>query len=104
MSKEFDWTDIPEISGFGGGYEALCRKMVEAGVKWLRAHYPSDAEFGDSTKNGRFPVQRIKEACAEGFDDCSVAQVDTAYNHAGFIWRYGWEKYRQQSIEKRARD
>jgi hypothetical protein len=30
--------DMREISGFGGGYEACCQDMLEAGVKWLNEH------------------------------------------------------------------
>lgn len=28
--------EMGEISGFGGGYEATCQDMLEAGVQWLK--------------------------------------------------------------------
>ena len=37
--------DMGEISGFGGGYEEACRKMVLAGLDWFDANPDADPQF-----------------------------------------------------------
>lgn len=81
MSKEFDWTDLKEISGFGGGYEDDCRKMCKAGVEWLR-------------KNGKpATMGPIMDACAKACDGATGAMVGAASRHAYFIFANGWDEY-----------
>lgn len=100
VNKEFDWTGLGEISGFGGGYEQECRKMTVAGVKWLREH--PNADLKRKKVEGMYPdiVSNSKEfdefqnaiaaACKEG---ATVAMVCAATKHALFIHKNGWEKY-----------
>lgn len=89
-NKEFDWTGLGEISGFGGEYEAECRKMTKAGVEWLR-------------KNGKPKnMGPIMDACAKVCDDCTGAMVGEAAKHACFIFANGWEKYAKDM--KKARE
>ena len=100
VNKEFDWTGLGEISGFGGGYEQACRDMVVAGVKWLREHpyanlrarkvedvYPDI--WGGSKDFNEFQ-NALAAACKEG---ASGAMVCATTKHALFIYRNGWEKY-----------
>lgn len=44
MKYEFT-PEMGEISGFGGGYEDTCRKMLSAGLEWLDEHPESKPEF-----------------------------------------------------------
>lgn len=100
VNKEFDWTGLGEISGFGGGYEQACRDMVVAGVKWLREHPNADLKARKATL--LYPDLRsaskdmdefqdvIAAACKEG---ATGAMVCAATKHAFFIHRKGWEEY-----------
>lgn len=101
MSAEFDWTGLKEISGFGGGYEETCRKMVKAGVEWLRAHPGADLRATHTP--GVFPdlwggtpdFKAFQDAMVEGGGDgdCTGAQVCAATHHALLIHRKGWDEY-----------
>jgi len=37
--------DMQEISGFGGNYEACCRRMLAAALEWLDANPQADPQF-----------------------------------------------------------
>ena len=88
MNKEFDWTGLGEISGFGGEYEDTCRKMVKAGVDWLR-------------KNGKPETMGpIMDACAASVPDCTGAMAGASAQHAFFIYANGWEKYCENMKKK----
>lgn len=101
MSAEFDWTGLKEISGFGGEYEETCRKMVKAGVEWLRAHPGADLRATHTP--GVFPdlwggtpdFKAFQDAMVEGGGDgdCTGAQVCVATHHAMLIHRKGWDEY-----------
>jgi len=99
-NKEFDWTGLGKISGFGGGYEEACRQMVVAGVKWLREHPNADLK-ARKTKN-LYPdvwsaskdmdeFQNALAAACEG--GATGAMVCATTKHALFIYKNGWEKY-----------
>ena len=99
MSTEFDWTGLKEISGFGGEYEEACRKMVKAGVEWLRAHPNADLRckytpniFPDLW-DGTPDFQEFQDAIAHSVDDCTGAMVCAATHHALLIHKNGWDEY-----------
>ena len=46
MTKYTFTPDMNEISGFGGDYEACCRRMLSAALEWLDAHPKDKPEFG----------------------------------------------------------
>ena len=109
MNGEFDWTGLPEISGFGGGYEAACRKMVRAGAEWLRAH--PDAKIKADRIEGVYPdiwnpspdLAAMQDAMAEAVgNDCTGAMVCAATHHAICIHKIGWEKYAEELKKARA--
>jgi hypothetical protein len=45
MTKYAFTNNMKEISGFGGGYEETCRKMLIAAVEWLDDHPDADPQF-----------------------------------------------------------
>ena len=45
MNKYIFTDDMSEISGFHGGYEEACRKMVVAGIEWFDEHPKADPQF-----------------------------------------------------------
>lgn len=88
MIKEFDWTGLGEVSGFGGEYETSCQKMVKAGVEWLR-------------KNGKpQTIGPIMDACVSACKYATGAMVGAAAKHAYFIFANGWEKYAESMRRK----
>ena len=97
---EFDFEGLPEISGFGGGYEEACRKMVVAGVKWLRDH--PGAQLKAVQVSRIYPdiwadspdMEAMQDAMADAVGgDATGAMVCATTKHALYIHRNGWEKY-----------
>lgn len=87
----YEWTaDMGQISGFGSGYEAACRKMVVAGMEWLNANpgLTIDELKSGGTRHGEF-----ENAVMAPCPDCSGAMLGAAKNHAAFIWTKGWGAY-----------
>lgn len=92
--------DMGEISGFGGGYEACCQDMLEAGVKWLDANKNSDLR-GSSLKNvyGSFNVDSKdakameKAVIAASKDNATGAMHHAVMSRLFVIARKGWGWY-----------
>lgn len=92
--------DMNEISGFGGGYEAACRRMVLAGVQWLDAHPEADPQFhgykgvyGVVTEDNQDAKDLTEAVVAGSGGDCTGAMHQAAISHVLFIKRNGWDKY-----------
>ena len=98
-NKEFDWTGLKEISGFGGGYEQACRDMVVAGVKWLREH--PNADLKARRVEGVYPdimcaskdFEEFQNALAAACEGATGAMVCATTKHVFYIHKNGWEKY-----------
>ena len=104
----FEWTeDMREISGFGGGYERTCRKMVSTGCKWLADHPAADPKFRglknvygilvDDNDDARALSKAVTDA-AEG--DCTGAMHQAAISHALFAHKNGWAAYQVKMRER----
>jgi hypothetical protein len=68
---------MAEISGFGGSYEATCRKMLKSGLKWLDVHPEADPVFHG--------YKGIYGICVEDNEDAkalSKAIIDASNNDA----------------------
>lgn len=93
-------SDMCEISGFGGGYEETCRKMVLAGLDWLEAHPNADPKFRS--------YENVTGLCMEDNDDAKAlsdvviaasdneatgAMHHACINHILFIKAKGWKAY-----------
>lgn len=106
MSAEFDWPF--EISGFGGGYEARCRKMAKAGVLWLREHPGELARWRDFQRRWeketgheyvprsaqpRSHVEFMDAVAAASGGDCTGAMLGASSAHAVAIFERGWDGY-----------
>lgn len=86
MNLEFDWSCVPEISGFGGAYEDACRRMVEAAVRSIRA--------GRSDKE-------TDEAMTAECPDCTGAMFGYSKAHAEYIAKCGWDAYVARRMQRR---
>jgi hypothetical protein len=101
---EYQFTDdMREISGFGDGYEDMCRQMVVAGLQWLDAHPNADPQF-HSYQNvmgilieDNDDAKALTEAVVAPSDGgCSGAMHQAAMSHIFYIRKHGWEKYRAE--------
>ena len=97
--SEFDWTGLGEISGFGGDYEDGCRRMVKAGVGWLRQHRDADPQanvnpniYGvmfDTNKD----MDELNNAMAKECEGCTGAMMQACTSHVLYIWKHGLDRY-----------
>lgn len=100
----YEWEEgMGEISGFGGGYEEACRKMLKAGCKWLDANPKADPKFhgfegvyGILDENNQDAKNLSKAVVSASGDDCTGAMHQAAISHILFIRKNGWEKYAEE--------
>ena len=108
-----EWTDdMGEISGFGGGYEAVCRAMVLAGIEWIDKHPDADLKFRSYENIFGVVIEASPDADAlteammnapvylEGQriqarvrDDCTGAMHHAAVLNVLAYKRLGWDAY-----------
>jgi len=100
--------DMGEISGFGGGYEACCQDMLEAGVRWLQDHTEAKMEA-----HGFENVYGILVADSDDAKAMESVILDAAKGEATgamhqnvmcrlfYIAENGWEAYCTELRKKR---
>lgn len=115
-----EWADdMGEISGFGGGYEAVCRAMVLAGIAWVDEH--PDAEILFKGYEGIFGVVSEENEHAKALteammdapvyfdgkllqehvrDDATGAMHHASVSHVLAYKRLGWDEYSRQLRER----
>lgn len=102
MSK-YEYTDkMSEISGFGGGYEDACRRMVIAGLEWCDEQVDPDISFeqfkniyGVTTGESE-DAKKMQNAMLDEVSDCTGAMMQACMNHVMYIRENGWEQYKQE--------
>lgn len=105
MSKYVFTDEMAEISGFGGNYEAACRRMIVAGLEWLDSHPEADPKFhgykdvfGILTEDND-DAKALSNAITKDEPDITGAMHQAAIQH--IIWikknnkegKSGWERY-----------
>jgi len=92
-----------EISGFGGGYEKHCRKMLIAGIKWLEQNPKANPEFyGYKNVYGVISddnedAKALSKAVVDGADgDCTGAMHQAVIEIILYIRKNGIDKYLEQ--------
>ena len=110
--NKYEYTDeMSEISGFGGSYEAACRKMVIAGLEWLDEHPDADLKFGgfegvyglitDESEDAEALTKHIIAAVSNSQDGGPTgAMHQAAIQHILFIKRNGWDAYVREMSQK----
>lgn len=92
----------PEISGFGGGYEACCRAMVSAGMEWLEANPSADPQFHGyrgvygivSEDNADAEaLSKAMVAASESRGGCTGAMHQATVGHVLHARKVGWDAY-----------
>lgn len=105
---EYQYTDdMAEISGFGGGYEEGCRKMVVAGLKWFDEHPDADPKFhgyegiyGVISEDNEDAKQLTEVmVAAPGEHGCTGAMHQATVGHVLHIRAVGWDKYVEEMRE-----
>jgi len=99
-----------EISGFGGGYEDACRKMVIAGLEWCDEHPDADLKYKQFegvtglTFDESDDMKLMQEAMLTAIGhDCTGAMMQATMNHVMFVRKNGWEKYVEEMSKKEER-
>lgn len=99
MKREYT-EKMGEISGFGGGYEQACRKMVLGGLDWLDKNPEANPVFQEFknvygvTTGENDDMKNMQSAMFEASGkDCTGAMMQACTSHILFIKKNGWEKY-----------
>lgn len=98
MKYEFT-SDMAEISGFGGGYEAACRRMLQAGLLWLDENPEAEPQFHGY--KGVYGIIREDNDAAKGLTkviigacpDATGAMHQAVVSHCLYVRKNGWDKY-----------
>ena len=96
-----------EISGMGGGYEAVCRAMVLAGIEWLDAHPSADPQFtgfkniyGVVSEENADAGALTNAILAASGGEATGAMHHASVSHCLAYKRLGWDEYRRQLQER----
>ena len=94
-----------EISGFGGDYEAECRKMLRRGLLWLDEHPEVKIEYKN---NSVFLPANQETADLEtvvvGNSEPSGAMLGTVLIHIYWIHNHSWKEYMEKMIEEKTKE
>ncbi len=96
----YEFTEtMGEISGFGGGYEAECRKMLKNGLKWLDANPEANPQIS-GYKNiygiineDNDDAKALSKAITADSEDCTGAMHQAVISRCLWIKANGWDKY-----------
>lgn len=89
-----------DISGFGGGYEATCQKMLLNGIRFLKDK-PGFDWSGYSGYEGIYGVckaentdaKALDEAIMEGIGDATGAMHEAVVSHLAYINKHGYDAW-----------
>jgi hypothetical protein len=108
MSKYKFVEGCREISGFGGGYEDMCRKMVIRGMEWFDENPSANPKFKQYENvfgiiNEENPAAKsLTDAMLEASaNDCTAGMMQASVNHTLFAAKNGWEKYIEEMTKPR---
>ena len=107
--KKYEFTkDMEEISGFGGGYEKTCRKMLTAGLKWFDENPKAKPKFhgykqiygiiGEDNEDAR----ALSKAVIKGSDgEATGAMHQAVIIKILWIRKNGWNAFVKEMSEGR---
>jgi len=101
MKEIYEFTEsMGEISGFGGGYEAACRAMLKAGLKWFDSNPNANPQFhgykgiyGIIHEDNDDAKTLSKAVVAGSGDDCTGAMHQAVVISILWIHENGWDAY-----------
>lgn len=97
----YEFTEqMGEISGFGGGYEGTCRKMLRVGLEWFDQNPDAKPEYigykniygiiSEDNDDAKALTKVIVDASG---GDCTGAMHQAVIGSILWIHKNGWEKY-----------
>lgn len=99
-AKKYEFTpEMDEISGFGGGYEATCRKMLKNACLWGNSHPEANPKYSGFKEvyglctDDNADAKALDKAIMDGINDATGAMHQAVVSHYFFIRKNGWEKY-----------
>ena len=99
--------EMDEISGFGGGYEATCRKMLRNGLEYwdkhpkLKPKYQGFKDVYGLCVDDNKDAKKLDKAIMKGIDDATGAMHQAVVSHIFFIRKNGWDKYVNEMSKRR---
>lgn len=95
------------ISGFGGGYELACQKMLRNGIDWLELN-PDKAEPVFKSYENVFGIaiaentaaKELDAAMMKGIDDATGAMHHAVSSHLVFIAKNGMKSWLEEYPEE----
>lgn len=108
MDNKYQYSENSrEISGFRGGYEETCRKMVIAGVEWFDKNPKANPKFkeykniygiiSEENPEAKSLTDTMFEASG---NECTGAMMQACVNHCLFAAKNGWEKYMEEMTKE----
>lgn len=91
--------DMGEISGFGGGYEALCQQMLHNGVTFLAERSRTDVRVLESpnlygiVKLEGDDAEALESAVMQDIEDATGAMHHAVMSRLAYINKNGWDDY-----------
>ena len=98
-----------DITGFGGGYEATCQKMLWNAVRFLVGQERDvkskqyESIYGIAINKGEDGMA-FDKAMMKGIKDATGAMHQCATNHALYIGKNGYEKWFSELGDHRSKD
>lgn len=94
-----------EISGFGGDYEAECRKMLRRGLLWLDEHPGADIRYNNGSVFSPSNQETADlEEVVTGNSLPSGAMLGTVLVHLYWIHTHSWKEYMEKMIEEKTKE
>ena len=102
--QEYAWRGgMGEISGFGGGYELTCRKMLRAGLRWMKENPDAEPQFkgykgiyGIIDTDNEAAEQLSEAVVSASGGDCTGAMHQAVISHCLMIAQHDWDWYCEQ--------
>jgi len=102
MTEYRHTADMGEISGFGGGYEAVCQDMLHAGVSWLKEKKIGADDIKAHTYTGVYGLIEADNPTAKELEkvlldaahgDCTGAMMQAVMSRCIWLASHTWEQY-----------
>lgn len=104
MTKYQYTPEMDEISGFGGGYEETCRKMVVAGVEWADAKGDADPQYKEF--ENIYGITTGENADAKAMQDAMLKAADKRLHSAQLCeaCKHSWNEYLVEDLLKQIKE
>lgn len=111
--KKVEWIpEMGEISGMGEGYEAQCRRMLDAAIDWHNQNPDKDPSVSTLknvyglTKNENEAAEELEKYILDNIpgNDCTGAMMQAVLGHYFFIRNNGVEKHREELVNYRKKE